>query len=253
VLRTVEREFDLTGRAHSAAAASHLAATAATNGGQSASYGRDAHNDEQVLEEIDVEMAATGRQKEDRSQQQQQQQAFAGAAEMESSTAVFYDFTTRQFATVDLGTGLKILANYNTGVQYVIGPAGCRTVPIRQNMRRMCLPEGAVMEGKYRVGRDQQVTMWKYVGPNGSTLRTTVSTRFCLPINEETFTVSEDGYASVTSSLYVNVTVGLAAGRRAVFDVPAECGPVADTDSPDRGPPSRPPSSRRHRADEEVE
>jgi len=52
--------------------------------------------------------------------------------------------------------------------------------------------DGAVLLAKFSIGFDQPVLLWKFDGPNNSSLRTVVERRRCVPIFEETFSV-EDG------------------------------------------------------------
>lgn len=52
-------------------------------------------------------------------------------------------------------------------------------------------PEGTSQQGRYWLGRDQLVYMWKHTGANNATFRTVVSARYCLPITEETFSAAE--------------------------------------------------------------
>lgn len=42
---------------------------------------------------------------------------------------------------------------------------------------------------KFSIGFDQPISLWKFNGPNNSTLRTMVERRRCMPIFEETSAV----------------------------------------------------------------
>lgn len=142
------------------------------------------------------------------------------AAEVESNTAIHYDFRNGLFASVDFDSGIKTVIDHNMGIQYVVDGNTCRLRPAPQIMNQMCLPDDAQLDGKYHLRSDEAVAMWKVIGPQNATLRATVSLERCLPVSEETFSLAPD-YALVTSSRYVNIRVGIR--DRGVFDVPTQC------------------------------
>lgn len=157
------------------------------------------------------------------------------AAELESNTAIHYDFRNALFASLDFDTGTKTVIDHNMGVQYVVDGSKCRVRPAPQIMNQMCLPDDAQLDGKFRLRSDEAVAMWKVIGPQNATLRATVSLQHCLPISEETFSLAPD-YALVTSSRYVNIQVGIK--DRRVFDVPTQCRHASSPTSHDVRPAS---------------
>lgn len=142
------------------------------------------------------------------------------AAEMETNTAMHYDYSNGLFASHDYDTGANTIIDYNIGVQYVVEGRKCRVRPASKVMNRMCVPEVAQFDGEFRLRSNERVAMWKAVGPNNATLHAIVSLERCLPVSEETLSLEHD-YALLTSSRYVDVQVGIS--DRRVFDVPEQC------------------------------
>jgi hypothetical protein len=139
---------------------------------------------------------------------------------LESSASVHYDFINKRFAMTDLATGRKAVANYLKGYKYVEDTNGCFAIRLEDAMTRMCLPDETEYIGDFVLGTDIPVGIWQFTSPFNLSTRTTVLKKNCVPISEEIY-MTKNGYASLTSSLYVDVRLGISDER--VFEAPADC------------------------------
>jgi len=147
--------------------------------------------------------------------------AARGALDRETNTRVHYDYVHRLFATVEVETGVKSVVDHRKGLRYVIEKDGtCHVTANNQAMVRMCLPETAYVVNEYQIGPSTPVKVWQATLLGNVTMRTTVMTKQCMPLSEETF-MEDNEYASLTSSMYVNITFGIR--TPGVFAPPKGC------------------------------
>ncbi|ELT94332.1 hypothetical protein CAPTEDRAFT_192953 [Capitella teleta] len=106
------------------------------------------------------------------------------------------------------------------GYKYVIRGDACNGIRTEEVMRKMCLPEGAKLKGHFRLGIDIPADFWEFQAPHNVTMKTLVLRETCIPVSEEVY-MAKGGYASMTSTTYMDVSLGIK--DRSVFDRPADC------------------------------
>lgn len=132
---------------------------------------------------------------------------------------IHYDYTRKLFAMRDVTTGNSAIADYERGYKYVIRQDGCHAMHTGETMTKMCLPDDALFIGQHTLGDGLPVEMWAFTGPFNASMRTTV-TLDCIPITEETSNIKKE-YASITSSMYLDVNLGIQDAE--VFAPPKDC------------------------------
>lgn len=153
------------------------------------------------------------------------------AGSMDNNLYVSYDFRSKRFAMTDLKTGNKAIADYRKGYKYVIRHETCQAIRTAEDMRQMCLPEHAEFMGEFSFGTDIPVDLWQFTGPYNVSMKTTVVQQNCVPLTEEVY-MTKGAYASLTSSTYLDVTLGIK--DESVFEPPFNCavdaqhGPMAN-------------------------
>lgn len=138
----------------------------------------------------------------------------------ETRLFIHYDYTNKRFAMVDTLTGNKAIADYGKGIKYVVRSNGCHGMATDEPMRRMCLPDEAVLMGEHSIGDNVPITMWQFDGPYNVSMKTTVVQSNCLPLTEEV-SMTRGHFTSVSSSMYLDVTPGIK--DESDFMAPADC------------------------------
>lgn len=143
-----------------------------------------------------------------------------------SHVRIYYDYSSRKFATRDLITGRRSVANYATGISFSVDGSRCLSIPIKQRMRRMCFPDFVEKLGSTQIGGQLPVTIWQFTDAGNVTIRTVVTTNSCIPISEDIL-VKEKDYVSVTSTLYSDMTLRV---DPEAFWTPSDCLQLAGYD-----------------------